>query len=179
MTADILQLAREALEDDKRATNEVEIATVVAASERVQRALIREPKLAAEVVRLTERQQELLRLVANISQSAPLESEVQEALAQRGALLAKIGTLTSDRDQLQAECEKLRIELKVAEWSPLLDWKRKAQEFEAQLAAMTAARNELAQIADDRKLPDRISLRTQQEDMRIAALRAVGGKETM
>jgi len=39
------------------------------------------------------RRDELLQLVSNLSQSVPLDSEVGEALNQRGALLAEVGTL--------------------------------------------------------------------------------------
>jgi len=42
---------------------------------------------------LSIRRDELLAVVANLSQTVPLESEVAEALNQRGALLAEIGTL--------------------------------------------------------------------------------------
>jgi hypothetical protein len=42
---------------------------------------------------LAIRRDELLAMVANLSQTVPLESEVAEALNQRGALLAEIGTL--------------------------------------------------------------------------------------
>lgn len=47
----------------------------------------------AEVQRLTTRRDELLALVARISQEEPLPDEVQNALDQRGALLAEVGTL--------------------------------------------------------------------------------------
>jgi hypothetical protein len=40
-----------------------------------------------------DRRDELLAMVAKLSQTVPLESEVAEALNQRGALLAEIGTL--------------------------------------------------------------------------------------
>lgn len=49
--------------------------------------------LRDKVSRLEERQQELLQTIARISQTVPLESEVAEALEQRGKLLAEIGTL--------------------------------------------------------------------------------------
>lgn len=50
-------------------------------------------ELRADVVRLEQRRDELLATIARISQTVPLESEVNEALDQRGALLAEIGTL--------------------------------------------------------------------------------------
>lgn len=56
-----------------------------------------------EVNKLRTRQQELLSLVANISQSTPLDSEVSEALAQRGALLSEVGTLRARVTELEAQ----------------------------------------------------------------------------
>lgn len=46
-----------------------------------------------EIQKLEKRRDELLEMVAKLSQTVPLESEVGEALNQRGALLAEIGTL--------------------------------------------------------------------------------------
>jgi hypothetical protein len=48
---------------------------------------------AQEITKLETRRDELLAMVAKLSQAVPLESEVAEALNQRGALLAEIGTL--------------------------------------------------------------------------------------
>lgn len=48
-----------------------------------------------EIDRLEARQQEHLALIQRLSQEVPLQSEVSEALAQRGRLLAEIGTLRS------------------------------------------------------------------------------------
>lgn len=53
--------------------------------------------LDAKIQRLEARQQEHLRLINNLSQSTPLDDEVSNALAQRGVLLAEIGTLKSER----------------------------------------------------------------------------------
>lgn len=66
---------------------------------------------------LTKRRDELLALVANLSQTVPLESEVNEALGQRGMLLAEIGTL-------RAEIEELRENLRAAEGDVLLGLER-------------------------------------------------------
>jgi hypothetical protein len=51
---------------------------------------------------LTKRRDELLALVANLSQTVPLESEVAEALNQRGALLAEVGSLKARVVELQS-----------------------------------------------------------------------------
>jgi len=48
-----------------------------------------------EIQKLEKRRDELLEMVAKLSQTVPLDSEVSEALNQRGALLAEIGTLRS------------------------------------------------------------------------------------
>lgn len=58
---------------------------------------------------LIERRDVLLQMVANISQSTPLESEVAEALAQRGALIAEIGTLRSMVAGLEGEVAGLKV----------------------------------------------------------------------
>ena len=50
-------------------------------------------KLERDVAALETRRDELLALVAKLSQTVPLESEVGEALQQRGVLLAEVGTL--------------------------------------------------------------------------------------
>jgi len=50
---------------------------------------------------LMKRRDELLTMVANLSQTVPLESEVAEALNQRGALMAEIGTLKSRLAELE------------------------------------------------------------------------------
>lgn len=60
-------------------------------------------KLHALTDRLQKRQDELLALVAKLSQTVPLESEVEEALNQRGALLAEIGTLRAEVQELKDE----------------------------------------------------------------------------
>ncbi len=78
---------------------------------------------------LIKRRDELLALIANLSQTVPLESEVSEALEQRGALLAEIGTLRSKlhftenalldsrllADVQLALIEELREKLRIAE----------------------------------------------------------------
>lgn len=56
------------------------------------------PAALDEIERLAARQSELLALVASISQTVPLES-----LAQRGALLAEVGTLRAQVEQLRRD----------------------------------------------------------------------------
>ena len=189
MTADLLQLAREALEDDKRATpgpwkwwtsNSFRRLSAVADGDvayafmsrsdghpdiaiqdkdmkLIERARTREPLLAAEVARLTEC---LAKANSNHETFERLWYLTQD----------ECEAVQADRDQLQAECESLKGQSEFC--------RHVMESLAAQLVAMTAARNELAQIADDRKLTGRVSLRTQQEDIRIAECRAVGGKET-
>ncbi len=57
---------------------------------------------AAETGKLEARRDELLAMVAKLSQTVPLESEVAEALDQRGALLAEVGTLRARVTELEA-----------------------------------------------------------------------------
>ncbi len=52
---------------------------------------------------LITRRDELLALVAKLSQTVPLESEVAEALNQRGTLLAEVGTLKARVAELEHE----------------------------------------------------------------------------
>lgn len=52
--------------------------------------------------KLTARRDELLEMVAKLSQTVPLESEVAEALNQRGALLAEVGTLKARIIELES-----------------------------------------------------------------------------
>jgi hypothetical protein len=56
----------------------------------------------AEIETLTKRRDELLEMVAKLSQTVPLESEVAEALNQRGALLAEVGTLKARIVELES-----------------------------------------------------------------------------
>lgn len=90
-----LDLARQVLANGESLDMDVRTEYVFSASRNVR-------LLAVAVISLTEqlaakdvRQQELLALVAKISQSTPLDSEVAEALNQRGVMLAEIGTLRS------------------------------------------------------------------------------------
>lgn len=55
---------------------------------------------------LTTRRDELLAVIAKLSQTVPLESEVAEALNQRGALLAEVGTLRARLAELERPVEK-------------------------------------------------------------------------
>ena len=57
--------------------------------------------LVLEVDHLLERQTVHLEQIRTLSQTIPLESEVAEALNQRGALLARIGTLESELKEYQ------------------------------------------------------------------------------
>jgi DNA repair exonuclease SbcCD ATPase subunit len=59
--------------------------------------------LREQVSRLEERQQVLLKQIADLSQSVPLESEVATALEQRGALVAEVGTLKARIVELERE----------------------------------------------------------------------------
>lgn len=68
-------------------------------------------EVRAENERLRIRRDELLALVANISQTVPLESEVSEALNQRGALLAEVGTLRNQLATAERERDELRARL--------------------------------------------------------------------
>lgn len=53
------------------------------------------------VAELEARQAEHLELIRKLSQTVPLESEIAEALEQRGALLAEIGTLRAKNAELE------------------------------------------------------------------------------
>lgn len=53
-----------------------------------------------EIDRLRERQERHLELIRNLSQSTPLDDEVAQALAQRGVLLAEVGTLRAALRQI-------------------------------------------------------------------------------
>lgn len=64
---------------------------------------------------LTARRDELLATIARISQTVPLESEVAEALNQRGAMLAEIGTLRAERDEWKRLAELRGVE--AAKWA--------------------------------------------------------------
>lgn len=55
-----------------------------------------------EIMQLTARRDGLLEIVAKLSQTVPLESEVAEALNQRGALLAEVGTLKARIAELES-----------------------------------------------------------------------------
>jgi len=52
--------------------------------------------------KLTVRRDELLAMVAKLSQTVPLDSEVAEALTQRGTLLAEVGTLKARVVELES-----------------------------------------------------------------------------
>lgn len=58
------------------------------------------------------RRDELLQMVTTLSQSVPLESEVGEALNQRGVLLAEVATLKSTNEQLVTMIGELQTALK-------------------------------------------------------------------
>lgn len=79
-----------------------EVKDLVNAGALLDRERVAKRELASKVEHLEARQQEHLKLIQTLSQSVPLESEVREALAQRGTLLAEIGTL---RSQLAAAKE--------------------------------------------------------------------------
>jgi predicted nuclease with TOPRIM domain len=55
-----------------------------------------------ENAQLHTRRDELLAMVAQLSQTVPLDSEVAEALNQRGALLAEVGTLKARIAELES-----------------------------------------------------------------------------
>lgn len=67
---------------------------------------------------LEQRREELLALVAKLSQTVPLEPEVAESLNQRGTLLAEIGTLRSRIREL----ESTHIEHHPQSSTELLTW---------------------------------------------------------
>lgn len=83
-----------------------EVKDLVEAAAIVDRERAEARALAEEVAHLEERQQEHLKLIHSLSQSVPLESEVREALAQRGTLLAEIGTLRSQLVAAQSSDEE-------------------------------------------------------------------------
>ncbi len=102
------------------------------------------------------RRDELLATIAHISQSTPLDSEVAEALEQRGVLLAEIGTLKSQISSFKDE----RIELHrawfgtVGVMTPEM-MKQAREEFDVQEVAyahmngeLTEVRAKIAAIAD-------------------------------
>lgn len=55
--------------------------------------------LCKGVVALETRRDDLLALIARISQTTPLDSEIADAIAQRGAMLAEIGTLRAQNKE--------------------------------------------------------------------------------
>lgn len=65
---------------------------------------------------LEQRRDELLALVARLSQTVPLESEVAQALEQRGALLAEIGTLRAAVVQARHEAANRDQRLYIEGW---------------------------------------------------------------
>lgn len=64
--------------------------------------------LVEEVDRLLARQTVHLEQIRNLSQTVPLDSEVAEALNQRGVLLAEVGTLRAERDEARGNAERFR-----------------------------------------------------------------------
>lgn len=60
-------------------------------------------ELAREVLRLRARQNDHLAMIRAMSQTVPLEGEVADALEQRGALLAEVGTLRARVAELEKE----------------------------------------------------------------------------
>lgn len=79
--------------------------TLAATSNRFDELSAENTALDAKVAHLEERQLEHLTLIQSLSQTVPLESEVREALAQRGTLLAEIGTLRSQLAAAKASDE--------------------------------------------------------------------------
>lgn len=67
-----------------------------------------------QVQALEKRRDELLQMVANLSQTVPLESEVSEALNQRGALLAEVGTLKARIVELENQLAGTRGSVNMA-----------------------------------------------------------------
>jgi hypothetical protein len=67
-----------------------------------------------EIQALEKRRDELLEMVAKLSQTVPLESEVAEALNQRGALLAEVGTLKARVAELEAQLAGTRGSVNMA-----------------------------------------------------------------
>lgn len=65
-------------------------------------------KLIAEVRRLTARNQELLEAYAKLSREAPYPDEVRGWTAQRGKMLAEVGTLRAENQRLTAELTEIR-----------------------------------------------------------------------
>lgn len=92
--------------------------------------------------RLATRRDELLALVASISQSTPLDEEVKGALNQRGALLAEVGTLRARVADLERQLntphtadfvESVRIEAahQVARWGVEHDARKSIEDWAA------------------------------------------------
>ena len=71
------------------------------------------PAALDEIERLQTRQDELLALVAKLSQTVPLESEVSAALDQRGALLAEVGTLRAEVARWKEFADRERVHAKM------------------------------------------------------------------
>jgi len=65
----------------------------------------------AEIDRLTARRDELLVLVARISQSTPLPDELAGWESQRAALVAEVGTLRAANAELERERDAARAEI--------------------------------------------------------------------
>ena len=59
--------------------------------------------LIAEVRQLRTRRDELLAAMVRVANETPFADEAKDALAQRGKLLAEIGTLKAERDALAAK----------------------------------------------------------------------------
>lgn len=82
--------------------------------------------LLDEVERLLERQQELLGTIVKVTNETPFADEAKDALKQRGALMAEIGSLKAQIRAMHGSTTEL--------------WRERM--LEQQLAAMTKARDE-------------------------------------
>lgn len=119
---------------------------------------------------LQARQQELLATIVKVSNTTPFADEAKDALEQRGKLLAEIGTLRSE-----VEAHRRTLDEKLGAWQvskELGDARWEARRLTEQLAAMTAARDELARIAAIGESRSDVS---GSQLSRIAELKKVGG----
>lgn len=64
--------------------------------------------------KLRERQQELLAAMVRVANETPFADEAKDALAQRGRLVAEIGTLRNERDAAIAERDAARADHETA-----------------------------------------------------------------
>jgi uncharacterized coiled-coil DUF342 family protein len=101
---------------------------------------------AARIAKLLARRDALLATVARISQETPLPDEVRNALEQRGALLAEVGTLRAEVTAVRREASML-IEGLHDVTADRDHWRRTA---ETEIDGRSADLEEIARLTEER-----------------------------